>query len=304
MVLVGLGIPAVAAYSLATGITGFGDRPVPVLAIICAISAIVIYFGWRLAIRPRLVLSGDEVEVVNPFRRHHVDLAEITLIRPGGDGLLIGTADREVEAWCVQKSTRALRAGRRTRADRICDQLRDSWDEYHLPQLDPEGPVRLRFARPGEEALLAELERSASIARLSHIFPPESFPYPIDDVRERWWRALNDRTRLTLVADVGGQPAGYACFGQATIHHLGVAAGFQRHGIGTILMEAAEDELFADPATLEIGLWVLRANDVARLFYTRRGWFDTGEYRTAEFPPYPPEIRMIRRNPHIARRGR
>lgn len=304
MLIVGIGVPTAAAVSLATGATAFGGQQVPVLAIIGGLAVVVLFFGWRLGLHPRLVQMGDEVEIVNPFRRHRFDLADITLIEPSGDGLLVGTPEHEVEAWCVQKPSGAARSGRRTRADEVCDELRTAWEVYHLPDPDPQSPVRLRFARRGEADLLTNLERSASLARLGHIFPPQEHPYPSDDVRARWREVLDDRGRLTLVAEAGGRPAGYACYGRQIIHHLGVAAEFQRHGVGGILLEAAEDELFADLSTSEISLWVLAANDVARRFYAGAGWTETGETRTAEFPPYPSEIRMVRRNPHLARRGR
>lgn len=304
MAVVGLGVPAAAVISLTTGITAFGNAQTPVLAIIFGLAVLVLFFGWRLALHPRLVLQGDEVQVVNPFHRHRLDLSDITLIRPGGDGLLVASADEEIEAWCVQKSTAASKSGRRTRADQVCDQLRQVWEGYHLPESDPGSPLRLRLAHPGDAELLTDIERSASLSRLGHIFPPEDFPYPSDEVRQRWAEVLNDRTRLTLVAEVGGQPAGYACYGQEVIHHLGVGADFQRQGVGTALLAAAQDELFADLSTPEIGLWVLQDNEVARAFYATMGWAETGETRTAEFPPYPAEIRMFRRNPHLARRGR
>lgn len=304
MIVVGVAVPAAAVISLATGTTAFGGQQIPVLSILGGLAFVVLFFGWRLGLHPRLVQVGDEIEIVNPFHSHRFDLADVTTIEPGGDGLRVGTPDEEVEAWCVQKSTSATRSGRRTRADRICDELRSIWDGYHLPDADPESPIRLRFARRGDEELLTDLERSASLARLSHIFPPDEHPYPTDEVCQRWREVLNDRGRLTLVAEVGGRPAGYCCYGRQTIHHLGVAADFQRHGLGGVLLEAAEDELFADLVTAEIGLWVLEANAVARSFYAGRGWAESGATRTAEFPPYPAEIRMVRRNPHIARRGR
>ncbi|QGN31749.1 GNAT family N-acetyltransferase [Microlunatus sp. Gsoil 973] len=307
MLVVGLAIPAAAVIGLATGVTAFGGRQLPVLAIISSLAVVVLFFGWRLGIHPRLTLSGDEIRIVNPFRRHRFDLADITIIRPGRDGLLVGTADRQAEAWCVQLPLAAVRSGRPTRAGRICEELQNAWESYRLPEPQTEGaddPIRLRFARAGEEQLLTELERSASLATLGHIFPPADHPYPTDEVRRRWSEVLNDRARLTLIAEVAGEPAGYACYGQQVVHHLGVAAAFQRRGVGTTLLRAAEDDLFADLETGEIGLWVLKDNDTARAFYIAAGWTESGESHTAEFPPYPPEIKMLRRNPHVARRGR
>jgi len=304
MVVVGIAIPAAAVVSLVTGVTAFGGQRTPVLAIIGGLAVVVLAFGWRLGLHPRLVLDDDEIEVVNPFHRQRFGLADVTIIEPGGDGLLIGTPQRQAEAWCVQKSTAANRSRRQTRADRIADQLRNVWGTHHLPDPDPDSPIRLRFARPGDEELLTGLERSASLARLGHIFPPELHPYPTDAVRQRWQLVLDDRTRLTMIAELGGVPAGYVCYSQEAIHHLGVAADFQRQGVGTALLAAAEDDLFADLSTPEVGLWVLAANEVARRFYAELGWTETDQTQNSEFAPYPGEIRMFRRNPHIARRGR
>lgn len=302
MLVVGIGIPVAAVASLTSQVSAFGDRQIPVLAIIFGLAVVVLLFGWRLGLHPKLVLDDDQVEVVNPFHRQRFELADITIIEPGGDGLLIAGPERRAEAWCVQKSTAAIRSGRQTRADRIADRLRSEWDSHHLPDPDPDSPIRLRFARPSDAQLLTDLERSAGLARLRHIFQAQ--PYPTEEVLRRWKAELADRTRLTMIAEFGGLPVGFVCYGQETIHHLGVAGDYQRQGVGAALLEAAEDELFADLSTPEIGLWVLEANEVARAFYAQFGWTETGDARGSEFPPYPKEIRMFRRNPHIARRGR
>jgi len=304
MVIVGIAIPGAAVTGLTTGLTAFGGQATPVLTIIGGLAVIVLVFGWRLGLHPKLVLDDDQIEVVNPFHRRRFELADVTVIEPSGDGLLIGSPQWQAEAWCVQKSIAATRSHRPTRADTIADYLRTLRDSHHLPDPDPDSPLHLRFARRGEEDLLTGLERSASLARLGHVFPPQTHPYPTDDVRRRWQQVLGDRTRLTMIAEFGGTPAGYVCYGQQVIHHLGVAEDFQRHGIGTALLQAAEDDLFADLSTPEISLWVLAANGVARRFYVERGWTETAAARTSEFPPYPGEIKMSCPNPHIARRGR
>lgn len=304
MVVVGIAIPAAAVISLVTGVATFGGQQTTVFAILGGLALVVLVFGWRLGLHPKLVLDDDQVEIVNPFHRQQFDLADVTIIEPGGDGLLIGTPQRQGEAWCVQKSTAAARSQRQTRADRIGDQLRTVWAAQHLPDPDPDSPIRLRFARTGEEDLLTELERSANLARLGHVFPPEVHPFPTDAVRQRWQLELDDRTRLTMVAEFGGVPAGYVSYGREIIHHLGVAADFQRQGVGTALLDAAEDDLFADLSVPEASLWVLAANEVARGFYVDLGWTEAAEIRNSEYPPYPREIRMVHRNPHIARHGR
>jgi ribosomal protein S18 acetylase RimI-like enzyme len=304
MVVVGLALPAAAVVSLLTGLTAFGQQQVPVLVVICGVAAVVLFFGWRLALHPRIVLDGEQLTVVNPFRRRSYDLSEITLFAPGGDGLRIATADDEIEAWCVQKATGAVKAGRRTRADRICDELWSAWDVEHPVDVDPRLAVRIRYARPGEEQLLTGLERAAGLAAFGHIFPAEQFPFPDEEVRRRWQSVLSDRTRQTMIAESGDEPIGYASYGSGILQHLGVSPDHQRGGVGTALLQAAEDELFADRSTAAASLWVMQENHDAQRFYRDNGWAATDEVRAGQFPPYPAEIRMTRRNPHIARRGR
>ena len=304
MVVIGIAVPTAAVISLLLGVTAFGGQQVLVLSILGLLALLTLVFGWRLSLHPRLIVDGDQLNVVNPFRRSTFDLADVTLLTPGGDGLIVGTVDGAAEAWCVQKPTRALRIGRRTRADEVCDELSSVRDRFHRPLIEHDGQAMIRFARPDDAEVLTGLERSASLARLGHIFLPEQFPYPDQDVRQRWRQLLSDRTKQALVAEVDGRPAGYAAWCGATLLHLGVAEPCQRRGIGSVLLRATEEELFADPSIPRIELWVLRDNDSARAFYGAHGWSETEDEREAEFPPYPVEMRLVRNNPHHARRSR
>ncbi|HEY9293403.1 MAG TPA: GNAT family N-acetyltransferase [Microlunatus sp.] len=304
MVVIGIAVPAAAVISLLLGVTAFGGQQVLVLSILGLLALLTLFFGWRLALHPRLIIDGDQLKIINPFQRRSFDLADVTLLTPGGDGMIVGTVDGEAEAWCVQKPTGAIRAGRRTRADGICDEVSGARDRFHRPLLEQDDVAMIRFAHPGEEELLTELERSASLARLGHIFPPEDFPYPDESVQQRWRAVLTDRTKQTMIAEVDGRPAGYAAWSGSTLLHLGVAEPYQRRGVGSALLRATEEELFADPSIPEIELWVLKDNDSARAFYRDHGWSQTADEREAEFPPYPLEMRLARDNPHLARRGR
>lgn len=299
-----IGIPAAAVLAMTSGFTAFGDRPAVVFTVLGVIALLSLVYVWRMVLHPRIKIKNDEVVIINPLRTHRIHLDDITRFRPGGDGLVVATSETATEAWCVQKSTAAIKNNRQTRADRVCEELWAHWDDYHRPEIDAGDSIKIRFARPGEADLLMELERSASVARLSHIFPPDEFPYPADEIRQRWQDNLDDPHKLTMVAVVDGDPAGYACFGDHTLYHLGVAADHQRKGVGSALLEAAEDELFADASTPQARLWVLEDNAVARAFYREHGWSENGDVRDAEFPPHPVEVMMVRRNPHLARRGR
>lgn len=304
MLIIGIGMPAAAGYGLLTGAIGIGPVQIVLVSIVGVLALLALFYGWRLALHPRLLVEGDMVVVINPFRQHDVHFESITLIAPGGDGLMIATRYETVEAWCVQKSALAARTGRHTRADRICDELWDIWERYHQIETDPDSPVRIGFARPGRQEVLTEIEKSATLAQLGHIFPPDDHPYPDRDVQDRWASVLTDRNKHTLIAYLDAEPVGYAAYDADTVLHLGVHADHQRRGIGSALLQAALDELYADAANRYAYLWVLQQNHGARAFYTDRGWTDTGETKPSEFEPYPTEVEMARPNPHSARRSR
>jgi ribosomal protein S18 acetylase RimI-like enzyme len=273
---------------------------IPALLVLLAVLALL--YAWRFGFHPRLRVTDQIVEVVNPFRRYGFEWDDITVIAPGENGLLIGSEDDAVEVWCVQKSNRAIRSGRLTRADRIANQLLDVVELHDPPFENEENGVRIRRARPDESRLLARLERAASEAALAHIFPPRQYPYPISAVIRRWSQLLRDRRIHAYVLEVHDSPVGYVAFDGDTVHHLGVAPDHTRRGYGSTLLEFACMEIFAG-GTREAFCWVLAENHAARAFYRTLGWIETGGRRNSEYPPYPESLQMMRKNPHPPRRS-
>ncbi len=294
MVVVGLALPAAAVISLLTGVTGFGDRPVPALAVIYGVAGVVVVFGWRLGLHPRLVLDGDRLTVANPFRRHSLDLAEVTVLAPGGDGLRVATAAEEVEVWCVQKSDRTAAAGRRTRADDICAAIWSAWDAVNPVQTGPDQPARIRFARPEDDELLAVLVGAVRGADLA------GQPATAARLRQQLRSTLTDRSRQTMIAEIDGRPVGWAHFGPGTLHELAVVPDQRRQGIGTSMLTATEAALFADRATSQASVRLSRQDLTGRCFLLGRGWTAPSD-RT---PAGSATITMTRANPHRPRRGR
>ena len=126
-----------------------GSSPwLPALLIVLTVLALL--YVWRFGFHPRLRVSDQTVEIINPFRRYIFEWDDVTVIAPGENGLLIGTEDESAEAWCVQKSNLASRRGRLTRADRIADELLDILDLHDPPVENDETGVRIRRARPDE----------------------------------------------------------------------------------------------------------------------------------------------------------
>lgn len=278
-----------------------GTPWIPALLVVLTVLALA--YAWRFGLHPRLVATDAGVEVVNPLRRTAIDWDDITVVAPGQNGLVIATEDRSAEAWCVQKSNRTSRRGQPTRADRVAHELLDLLDAVDPPMEDEQTGLRIRRARFDESRRLTDLERGASELALAHVFPPGEHPYPVAEVQRRWRRVLRDGRLRVFLLERENQPVGYVAFGGNQIRHLGVLADQHRRGYGSALLEFASLELFANQ-TPEASLWVLTGNETARAFYRAHGWTETEERQTAEFPPFPEELKMTRRNPSAPRRSR
>jgi GNAT superfamily N-acetyltransferase len=272
-------------------------------ALLLVLAALALLYVWRFGFHPRLRVTDQRIEIINPFRQHSFEWDDITVIAPGENGLLIGSEEDAAEAWCVQKSNVASRRGRLTRADRIANQLLDIVELHDPPVEDEETGLRIRRARPDEGRLLTRLERAASEEALAHVFPPSQHPYPVTDVAERWQRVLGDRLMRAYVLEVRDSPVGYVAFNRDTVHHLGVVPDHQRRRYGTALLEFACMEIYAVGAR-EAFCWVLVQNHAARAFYRARGWIETGGRRRSEYPPHPESLQMMHKNPHAPRRSR
>ena len=304
LVLVGLfaGVAGVAIPVLAYLIYRSESTPwIPALLI--GLTLLALAYAWRFGLHPRLVATDRGVEVVNPLRRSSVDWDDITVIAPGENGLVVASEEQQVEAWCVQKSNRAIRRGKVTRADLIAHQLLDILELVDPPLEDEHTGLRIRRARFDESRLLTQLERGASEAALAHLFTPEQHPYPTAEIQRRWRRLLRDGRTHVHILQLNDEPVGYVAFGGDWVHHLGVLAEHTRRGYGSALLEFASLELFST-AEPQASLWVLTGNEAARAFYRAQQWTETNDRRQSEYPPHPESVRMVRKNPTAPRRSR
>jgi GNAT superfamily N-acetyltransferase len=152
-----------------------------------------------------------------------------------------------------------------------------------------------REATQDDLLLLADLERDANLAALAHVFPPEEFPFPYDDVLARWKLVLDDPATVVLVRDA---PAGHgltalAAYDDDTLRHLAVHPCHWGEGLATAAIEVALDAIDRRGATAA-SLWVLRENHRARRLYSYLGWQETDRAQPAAWPPHPVEVRYTR----------
>jgi putative acetyltransferase len=147
----------------------------------------------------------------------------------------------------------------------------------------------IREAKTGEAATLAEIQRDASLAALAHIFPPEVYSYPIDEVTRRWEESLADEAVTVLLAEEDGAPSGVAGCRSEWLDGLYVLPQWWSRGVGRALHDEVLDRLRGDSCE-RCHLWVLEDNDRARQFYERLGWAENGTSRVVPFPPNPIDV--------------
>ena len=137
--------------------------------------------------------------------------------------------------------------------------------------------------------MLAAIQRDASLAALGHIFPPERYPYPIDDVRQRWREALIDPRATVLVDEEERTAAGVAMTRPEWLDGLYVLPTWWGSGVAQRLHDEALERVRAGGSN-RCHLWVLEGNDRARRFYERLGWRQNDTTRVVPFPPHPVDV--------------
>jgi len=147
----------------------------------------------------------------------------------------------------------------------------------------------IREARNDDVEALLAIQRDASLKGFAHIFPPELYPFPDDEIRDVWRDAVADKDVEAYVAEIEGEPVGSVAIGDVYIRSLCVAPTHWRDGIGTALHDFALDRLRAR-GTRKAKLWTLEESRLARRFYEKRGWTPNGETRVVPFPPNPIDV--------------
>ena len=133
--------------------------------------------------------------------------------------------------------------------------------------------IALRLARLGDAPRIANASRTLIEAGLPWSWTPR-----------RVASHMRSREHLTVIAANGGELAGFvlAQFGSSAVHValLGVAPGYQRLGLGKLLVSWVEESASVAGLFL-MQLEVRASNQQARRFYARLGYRETG--RTAGY---------------------
>jgi hypothetical protein len=71
----------------------------------------------------------------------------------------------------------------------------------------------IREARADEVETLLAIQRRACVVAFAHIYPPERYPFPADEILIAWRKALADSDIEVYIADAGGEPVGSVSIG-------------------------------------------------------------------------------------------
>jgi putative acetyltransferase len=142
----------------------------------------------------------------------------------------------------------------------------------------------MRMATAADAVALRDLERDANLVALGHVFPPDRFPFPDDEILARWRVVLAEPGVQVLVEEDDRGLTCFVAFDSTTVRHLAVRPDVWGTGLARAALAAAEEH--GHPQRL----WCLRDNHRAIGLYEHLGWRRTGREQPAEWPPYPVEL--------------
>lgn len=123
--------------------------------------------------------------------------------------------------------------------------------------------------------------------RVSRAFADQGWHKPVSQFRD-YLRQSKEGARTALVAQVDGHISGYVTivwdsnyppFQEASIPEvvdLNVLRRYQRQGIGTALLEAAEERVAGHSAAVGIGVGLTEDYGAAQMLYAKRGYVSDG----------------------------
>ena len=147
----------------------------------------------------------------------------------------------------------------------------------------------IRLAGVGDAEALGRVHVRAWQVGYKDVFDPEFLDGLDIQARVKWFHRVIGMDTPVLVADVAGDPVGFAMVGAARAGKRGwgevfsiyVHPEFWGGGHGFHLLVASE-RAFVDDGFDRGLLWVLDSNNLARRFYERQGWVLSSQIKLEE----------------------
>lgn len=130
------------------------------------------------------------------------------------------------------------------------------------------------------------VQRVGAVAALGHLFPQETHPFPVTQIKDRWAEEIADPDIDCYAVVADGRLAGFAATRADEFLHFGTAV--ETWGSG--LAGQAHDEVLQRmimKGIVRAWLRVFDENRRAVRFYEKRGWQRTEITSRTSLPPHP-----------------
>jgi RimJ/RimL family protein N-acetyltransferase len=141
-----------------------------------------------------------------------------------------------------------------------------------------------------------DVQQPGAIRALAEIFPQDSYPFPREELDDRWRREVADPEIDCTVVVLEDLVVGFAATRGSEFLHFGIAVEHWGSGLAVAAHDAVLERL-RNRGVTEVWLRVFTANHRARRFYEKLGWQLTGTRTLSSFPPYPELLGYARLTP-------
>lgn len=141
---------------------------------------------------------------------------------------------------------------------------------------------------------VVDVQEPGAVRGLANVFPQDLYPFPRDDVAQRWLSEIST-PGINCYVILGDHTtiAGFAATRGDELLHFGIA--LERWGTG--MAQTAHEAVIETMRQAQVQLAWLRVfvgNGRARRFYEKNGWRLTRERSRSSFAPYPELLRYER----------
>jgi RimJ/RimL family protein N-acetyltransferase len=134
------------------------------------------------------------------------------------------------------------------------------------------------------------------------VFPQDAYPFPRDDVAQRWLQEIAGPGIDCYVVVLEGAVVGFAAIRGNEVLHFGTAVEHWGTGMARTTHDAVLDRM-RTRGVQRAWLRVFTGNARGGRFYEKLGWQPTGEHTKSSYPPHA-ELLLYERSLEQDLRGR
>jgi RimJ/RimL family protein N-acetyltransferase len=137
------------------------------------------------------------------------------------------------------------------------------------------------------------VQEPGAVLGLADVFPQDLYPFPREDVAQRWREEIETPGIDCYVVVLEGAVVGFAAIRGGEFLHFGTATERWGSGVAQAAHDAVVDRMRA-LGVQRAWLRVFTANRRGRRFYEKLGWHPTDERTHSSFPPHAELMRYER----------